>query len=252
MTIYEEFRRRFWLPRADRRTIRMTSGKTNVCQVIHASPVHPVGSGTVHAADHCSLRPAATTVVCALLSVGLLATPITGETLPPPSRVRSEHPMIARLIVQATEASPTVRREIAAITEANGLVYVHEGYCRHGVLACLAMTVGRAGSWRLLRIKLDLRRPDLDTMVAIGHELHHASEALGDAGVTNNVQIVRFFRQLGETGDSGRFETSAARRAGDAVYQEVRAWAKDRATQRQLSASPYAQVRSAIPEPERH
>lgn len=53
---------------------------------------------------------------------GALTTVMGGETLAPPSPVRSEHPTIARLIAQAAEASPIVRREIAAITDANGLV----------------------------------------------------------------------------------------------------------------------------------
>ena len=136
-------------------------------------------------------------------------------------RVRSEHATIARLIVQATERSATVRREIQIIRLTDGLVYVHEGHCGSGVLACLAMTVETAGPFRLLHVQLDLRRSELETMAAIGHELQHAIEALSDRHVTDGPTIFSFFQQLGPTG-SNRFETRAAVLAGDEVLAELR------------------------------
>lgn len=139
-------------------------------------------------------------------------------------RVRSENATIARLIAQATERSATFRCEIDAINATDGLIYVHEGHCGRGVFACLMHTVELAGPFRLLHVKLDLRRSELDSMAAIGHELRHAIEALSDAHVINNFRIVSFFRQLGPTG-SETFETPAARRAGFDVFDELRAHA---------------------------
>ena len=58
-----------------------------------------------------------------------------------PSRVRSEHATITRLIAQATRQSTTFRREIEAINVTDGLVYVHDAPCGGGVRACLVHTV---------------------------------------------------------------------------------------------------------------
>jgi hypothetical protein len=82
-----------------------------------------------------------------ILMVGmiLVACSAAAEEHDPLTRVRSEHATIARFIGQATERSATFRREIEAISGTDGLVYVYEGRCGHGVVACLVHTVGLAG-----------------------------------------------------------------------------------------------------------
>jgi hypothetical protein len=165
-----------------------------------------------------------------MLAIGL-ASAITAaaaeEVVQRAPRVRSEHPTILRLIAQATERSATFRREIEAIHATDGLIFVHEGRCGGGMFACLMHTVERAGPYRLLRVKLDLRQSDLDSMAAIGHELQHAIEVLSDPHVTDNHTIVSFFQQLAPAG-TDRFETTAAIRAGMDVHFELRAHATGR------------------------
>jgi hypothetical protein len=160
-----------------------------------------------------------------MLAIGLASTTTAAaaeDAQGPALRVRSESVTIVRLIAQATERSATFRREIVAINATDGLVYVHEARCGSGVLACLALTVDLAGPYRLLTVKLDLRRSELKTMSALGHELQHAIEALSDPHVTNDLKMYFFFQQLGPTGH-GRFETDAAVQAGIDVFNEVRA-----------------------------
>ena len=131
------------------------------------------------------------------------------------------NPTIARLISQATQRSATFRREVDAINATDGLVYVHEGRCGHAVFACLLMTVELRGAYRLLHVKLDLRRTDRDNMAAIGHELQHALEVLGDPHVTSNGKILSFYQQLGGS-DNALFETEMATRVGLDVFLELR------------------------------
>jgi hypothetical protein len=134
--------------------------------------------------------------------------------------VRSEHPRIARLVATATERSATFRGEIERIESTNGLIYIQEGSCGRGGLACLILRVTVAGPYRVLRVNLDMRRNDCDLMGAIGHELWHAIEALANPDVTTDSRLFSFFHQLGPT-ERGTFETSAAIRKGHDVFYEA-------------------------------
>jgi hypothetical protein len=97
---------------------------------------------------------------------------------------------------------------------------VSNGRCRYGALACLIPTVDLIGPFRLLRVLVDLKRSEAETIGLIGHELWHAIEVLSDPSVTTNAAIVFFFKQFT---NSMRFETAGATKVGDAVFDEVRA-----------------------------
>jgi hypothetical protein len=140
----------------------------------------------------------------------------------PASRVRSESAGIVRLIAQATERSATFRHEIEAINATDGLVYVQDAPCGRGVKACLVHSVKLAGQYRLLRVKVDLGRSDLDTMAAIGHELRHALEVLGDPRLRTDAAIAFFYRRIPSAATEA-FETAAACQAGWDVFDELRA-----------------------------
>ena len=157
-------------------------------------------------------------VVASLVAVLASQSLIADE--PRISRVRSEHPRIARLIATAAERSATFRTEIERIESTNGLIYIQEGYCRSRGLACLILKVTLAGPYRVLRVNLDMRRNDCDLMGAIGHELWHAIEALADPDVTTDSRLFFFFHQLGPT-ERGTFETAAAIRKGHDVFHEA-------------------------------
>ena len=143
----------------------------------------------------------------------------------PTTRVRSEHPTIARLITEATERSATFRGEVAAINDTDGLVYVHDGQCGRGVRGCLQHTVELAGPYRLLRILVDLRGSDAELMALIGHELRHALEVLSDPRIRTDNAISWLYRQV-PSAATFAFETEAAQQAGWAVRAELRAYAK--------------------------
>jgi len=131
-------------------------------------------------------------------------------------RVRSESASIAMTIRDATEASTTFRHLMDTIDASDGLVYVEEGKCGHSVSACLALSIKVVGAYRLLRIVVNTKRDRCDLMAAIGHELRHAIEVLGEPAVTSNAGMYLFFQHEGPTTD-GRFETEAALRTGNEV-----------------------------------
>jgi hypothetical protein len=136
-------------------------------------------------------------------------------------RVRSSSAAIARLIQQARERSKTFRSLVEAINASDGIVYVEEGTCGHGMPACL-MTVTVAGPHRMLWVKVDTRKAGSDAMWLIGHELRHAIEVLNDRSVTSQVDMYLFYSKVGQKQNGERsFETAAAIEAGEAVREEL-------------------------------
>src|SRR5215467_13001210 len=106
------------------------------------------------------------------------------------------NPAVASLIEEASRTSATFHQLVAAIDGTNGLVYVEPGQCRHGVHACLTLSVKVAGPHRILRILLDLHRELSELIGALGHELQHALELLGDLRVTNTPAAYLFYAQI--------------------------------------------------------
>jgi hypothetical protein len=139
-------------------------------------------------------------------------------------RVRSESPELANVIRRASEASVAFRRLIAAIDRTDGLIYVDNGRCGHGVSACLLLAVQVAGPFRVLRIRIAARGRDCALMAQIGHELQHAIEILSDPHVTDGASAYALLERIapgGPISDRGRFETAAAVRAGLDVHHEA-------------------------------
>jgi hypothetical protein len=123
-------------------------------------------------------------------------------------RLRSLGSTLASIVTEATVRSGTFRQLAHAISQTDGIVYVEDGDCGHGVRACLA-TVTTAGANRIVRVG------------SIGHELQHAVEVLSSPIVSNTKALYLFYQRNGiRTGSV--FETAAAVRAGNDVRAEVR------------------------------
>jgi hypothetical protein len=139
----------------------------------------------------------------------------------PDARVRGVGPRLLAVINEATARSTTFRGLVDGINRTDGIVYVLEGECKHGVRACLSNTITMAGSNRVLRILVDPRKTDRELMGSIGHELQHAIEVLSDRSIRSSIAITMFYlNSVGPDGD--RFETYAAIVAGNAVRTELR------------------------------
>jgi hypothetical protein len=158
---------------------------------------------------------------CNLLACVVVAAAAVGSAHAGDSRVRTDNPAIAAVIQDGIRRSATFRRLVEAIDASDGIVFVEEGRCRHSVRACLPLSVKQAGPNRLLRLVVEVRKPDWDLMGSIGHELYHAVEVLSEPRVKSSAGIYLFYKSVGEpSGD--RFETPAALKAGDAVRREAR------------------------------
>jgi hypothetical protein len=139
----------------------------------------------------------------------------------PALHVRSNNTSIAPLISQATKQSRTFRGLMETINASDGIVYVIEGKCGHGVRACL-VTVSKEGPTRFLWVRVDTHKADLDVMASIGHELRHTIEVLSEPRVTSGAALYMFYSGVGSRDANGAFETTAAVEAGNFVWSELR------------------------------
>jgi hypothetical protein len=140
-------------------------------------------------------------------------------------RVRSSSPFIRGVISDAIAWSPTFRRIVTAVAATDGIVYIEQGVCGHGVRACLNLTVTRAAGFRFLRILIDLRNAStpkgrLELIGTIGHELWHALEVLADRTLTTSQAIFHFYAREAPTTHAA-FETAAAVSVGLRIRHEA-------------------------------
>ena len=145
----------------------------------------------------------------------------------PDARVRGVSARVVMIINEAAAQSETFRGLVDRIGTTDGIVYVAEGQCGHGVRACLLDTMTIAGPNRVLRILVDPRKADRDLMGSIGHELQHAVEVLSHRSVRSYDAMILLFKKMCD-GCGRRFETDAAIATGNAVRAELRNSATER------------------------
>lgn len=136
------------------------------------------------------------------------------------ARVRGVTERMVTVINEAAAGSATFRGLVARIGATDGIVYVAEGACGHGVRACLLITMTLMGPNRVLRILVDPLKVDRDLMGSIGHELQHAVEVLSHRNIRSGSAMTLLYNKEGYK-YSSRFETDAAVKAGNAIRVEL-------------------------------
>jgi hypothetical protein len=134
--------------------------------------------------------------------------------------VRSTSAIIGPLIQLAIERSQTFRNVIQTISASDGIVYIEEGACGLGRQSCF-VNVTKAGPNRILWVMVNTRGNDCDIMGLIGHELQHTVEVLGDPRVADFAAMYNFYSREADPGRNFPFETTEAKRVGEAVRAEV-------------------------------
>jgi len=158
-------------------------------------------------------------LISGIAEIGNPRTARSGQTVN--DHVRSGNPAIATLIQRASERSNTFRSLLESIKASDGIVYIEQGTCGHGMRSCL-VKVTMAEPNRILWVMVDTRGDDCLLMGLIGHELQHTVEVLSNPTVTSTAALYFFYRDHADAGRSPGFETIAAKRTGEAVRSEVR------------------------------
>ena len=139
----------------------------------------------------------------------------------PDARVRGSTQRLVAAMSDAAAGSQTFRGLVEEIGRTDGIVYVMEGQCQHGVRACLVLSMTVMGANRVLWILIDPRKVDRDLMGSIGHELQHALEVLSHSSIRSGSAMTLLYKKEGSK-EGDHFETDAAIKAGNAVRAELR------------------------------
>jgi hypothetical protein len=148
-------------------------------------------------------------------------------TAEPLRRVRATDAALANLIERGSQRSATLRGLIGRIEAGDWVVFVQLGRCPDRVMVgCLIHFVGAFEGRPYLRIVIATlgRHPD-QVIATVAHELQHAIEVIFDGGVTDGASMSapgrRIIKDHYRTSRATIYETSEARRVGDAVLREL-------------------------------
>jgi hypothetical protein len=112
------------------------------------------------------------------------------------------------------------------ISRSNGIVYIELGICAFGHLdGCLLPFLVSSNGDRYLRVVVTRgkKRTHDQLLALIAHEMRHVLEVLEHEEVVDVETLESMYRKIGvpHLGGSHGYETSAARAAGDAVFDEL-------------------------------
>jgi hypothetical protein len=136
----------------------------------------------------------------------------------PVVRIRALDARSAAAVREGLARSATFRQLVAALDGSDVRVYVEIGSLRSGSLLSF-MAVTPMG--RLVRVSLNFRDVEPDTIGWLGHELRHAAEVAAARDVRDQKSLEQLYRRIGERSSSGGWCTRAAQDAGAAVRGEV-------------------------------
>jgi hypothetical protein len=128
------------------------------------------------------------------------------------------------LFAEGARRSLTFRTLVDRLNQSTVFVYV-EYRLLSGNLRGRLTFVGKAREqpWRYLRIEIECRQSTVSQIAALGHELQHAVEIADAAAAVDPRSIQALYGTIGFATDNSRrrFETDAARAAGDRVRHEL-------------------------------
>jgi hypothetical protein len=139
----------------------------------------------------------------------------------PHRHVRPTSPLGRELIETGIARSATFRRLVHRIEASDVIVYVQlEPALPSGIGGALEF-MGVGGDVRFLRITLgrQFHRPIL--VALLGHELQHAVEVADAPDVRSATQLEALYRSIGHPVGHHRFDSVAARFAGETVRDEL-------------------------------
>ena len=140
--------------------------------------------------------------------------------------VRASEPRILALIDAGLSRSATFRRLIAALDESDVIVYVEPKTTRQNLGGYLAHQVVARGSYRYLRIAVDIKGSEGRLVPLVAHELQHAVEVAQSPEALDADSLQRVFAQLAVKfgcGGTTCSETQAAKDVEHAVSNELKA-----------------------------
>lgn len=165
-----------------------------------------------------------------LLVVALVLAPLHAEAAsdsPDVPRIRAVDPRLAQMLRFGSSKSASFKAIVDRVEESDVIVHVEPRVPDHRGARGTLRFVTRAGGFRYLRITITTSSSLQATVALLGHELEHAAEVAADASVVDQESFERMYRRIGDRctieGPTRRYDTRAAREAGDRIFAELHA-----------------------------
>jgi hypothetical protein len=137
-------------------------------------------------------------------------------------RVRSPNARITKLLSDGVRRSKTFADLVTRIHDTDVIVYVEQTYGLPIDVTGRLLLQTVAGGQRYLRVQVRATLNADQTIAVIAHELQHALEVAGDAGVTDDAGLTSLYRRIGHVSYGTRgFDTDAAETTGRVVRDEL-------------------------------
>jgi hypothetical protein len=160
-------------------------------------------------------------VIGLVVVLATLAPPLVAAS--PSPRLRPQSPRVARWVADGIAGSATFRDLVGRIEASDVFVYLEaQPALGPGVAACLTwMAATPQGRFVRASVRPDLRARD--TLGMIAHELQHVVEVIDHPDVRSERGLADLYARIGHTigAAGGRWDTTAALRAGDRVRIEL-------------------------------
>ena len=157
------------------------------------------------------------------LAAGLLAGAIPAEAETP--CLRSDDPLVRTLVTRGLDGSETFRQLFQRLEQSDLIVHLRRG-TNVPPGSAYNQFITYAGSYRFVRITLNVAKTDDDEVALLGHELHHAVELAEATTVDDDRDYQRLYQRIGYESCSRAaprcYDTDGAVEAGRAVLRELR------------------------------
>jgi hypothetical protein len=143
-----------------------------------------------------------------------------------PLHVRGLTPKARALITVGLTTSPSFHALVDCLNGSDVIVYVKEDPFLPRTLAAQLTFLSAAGNVRYLMVRLTARHAGRQQVAALGHELQHAVEVAERPHIASEQSLAHEFARMSSGGydrpaPQRRYETIAARRAGDQVWRDL-------------------------------
>jgi hypothetical protein len=157
------------------------------------------------------------------LTAGLLAGAVPLHAVVP--CLRTDDPIVTDLVTRGLDASGTFRQLYERLEHSDLIVHLRRG-TQVPAGSGFNQFITYAGSYRFVRITLNVDKVDDGAVALLGHELRHAVELAEEPAVDDGVEYQRMYDRIGYQSCSRAaprcYETHAAVIAGRAVMRELK------------------------------
>lgn len=140
------------------------------------------------------------------------------------ARLRAYDARAASLVIAGLQRSPTLRAIVNRIEQGDVIVYLGmQPLLRRDRLAGLLTWMAASKQYRYVRVSINPELPEKTAIAALGHELQHVLEVIGNPSIVDSASLESFYSRHGISmrASTNSWDSEAARDTGDKVRQDL-------------------------------